>query len=136
MRQNFRVVEGPILGWKQELRKNVTEERFNNARGNFKFSEGPARESKRKLTSQKPTTEAHMANVRLNAGSSENSQAQASLVKSQKNHKVGNDKEWIEAELFSSKLDHRASVKGKKAIARVRVHKETFQSTASSCQVL
>ena len=60
---------------KQELRKNVTEARFNNAMGNFKFSEGLARESKRKLTSQKPTTEAHMANVGLNAGSSENSQA-------------------------------------------------------------
>ena len=60
---------------KQELRKNVTEARFNNAMGNFKFSEGPTREFKRKLTSQKPTTKAHMANVGLNAGSSENSQA-------------------------------------------------------------
>ena len=117
MRQNFRVVKGPILGWKQELRKNVTEERFNNAMGNFKFSEGPARESKRKLTSQKPTTKAHMANVGLNASTSENSQAQASLVKSPKNHEVGNDKERIEAEVFSSKLDHKASVKGKKSIA-------------------
>jgi len=36
---------------KQELRKNVTETRFNNAMGNFKFSDGSARESKRKLTS-------------------------------------------------------------------------------------
>ena len=33
---------------------------------------------------------------------------------------------WTEVEFFSSKLDHRASVKGKKAIARARVHKETF----------
>ena len=49
---------------------------------------------------------------------------------------MGNDKEQTEAEVFSSKLDHRASIKGKKAIAPARVHKETFQSTAGSCQVL
>ena len=77
-----------------------------------------------------------MENVGLNASISENSQAQASLVKSLKNQEVGNDKERTEAEVFLSKLDHRASVKGKKAIARARVHKETFQSIAGSCQVL
>ena len=64
---------------KQELRKNVTEARFNNVTGKFKFSDGPSRESKRKLENQKPTNEAHMANVGLNVGRSDNSQAQASL---------------------------------------------------------
>ena len=102
---------------KQELRKNVTEARFSNVTGKFKFNDGPSRESKRKLADQKPTNEAHMANVGLNVGRSDNAQAQASLVKSPKNHEVGNNKEWTEAEVFSSKLDHRALVKGKKAIA-------------------
>lgn len=48
---------------KQELRKNVNEARFGNTMGKFKFSDGPAREAKRKLTPQNSDKEAHMTNV-------------------------------------------------------------------------
>lgn len=48
---------------KQELRKNVNEARFGNTMGKFKFSDGPAREAKRKLTPQNSVKEAHMTNV-------------------------------------------------------------------------
>ena len=102
---------------KHELRKNVNEARFSNVVGKFKASDGLAREFKRKLLSSKPTTEAPLANVGPKASSSNFYQAHVALGRSPKIHKVGIDKDGP-----LSKVDHRASVKGKKALTRARAH--------------
>ena len=56
MRQNFRVVEGPILGWKQELRKNVIEERFT-SRAQTAKSESPEESSSQQAQNVIPIEE-------------------------------------------------------------------------------
>nr|POE62200.1 uncharacterized protein CFP56_39528 [Quercus suber] len=102
---------------KHELRKNVNEARFSNVVGKFKASDGPAREFKRKLLSSKPATEAHLADVELKASSSDSHQAYIALGRSPKFHEVIKGKDGP-----LSKVDHKALVKGKKALARARAY--------------
>ena len=99
--------------------------------GKFKANDGPTREFKRKLLSSKPTTEAPLADVGPKASRSDFYQAHVALGRSPKVHEVGNDKDGP-----LSKVDHRASIKGKKAFARARAHIVNPQTKTGRCQAL
>lgn len=114
---------------KHELRKNVNEARFSNVVGKFKASDGPAMEFKRKLLSSKPIIKAPLANVGPKASSSDFYQAHVALGRSPKIHEVGINKDGP-----LSKVDHRASVKGKKAFAQARAHIVNLETKTGSCQ--
>ena len=114
---------------KHELRKNVNEARFSNVVEKFKASDGPATEFKRKLLSSKPIIKAPLANVGPKASSSDFYQAHVALGRSPKIHEVGINKDGP-----LSKVDHRASVKGKKAFAQARAHIVNLETKTGSCQ--
>nr|POE55708.1 uncharacterized protein CFP56_27744 [Quercus suber] len=116
---------------KHKLRRNVNEARFNNIVGKFKASDGPAREFKRKLLSSKPATEAHLADVELKASSSVSHQAYVALGRSPNFHDGIKGKDGP-----LSKVDHKVSVKSKKALARAKAYIINPQTKTSSCQAL
>lgn len=75
-----------------------------------------------------------MANAALSVGQNATPQAQVSTKQSPYKIEVGNAKGGVEAEVMSNKSSLKASVKGKKAFARARAHKEVVQGAAGGCQ--
>ena len=114
---------------KHELRKNGNEARFSNVVENFKASDGPAREFKRKLLPSKPNIEAPLSDAGPKVSSLDLHQAHVDLERSPTFHVAGMCKDG-----HLSKEDHRASIKGKKAFARARAHLVNPQTKAGSCQ--
>nr|POE60561.1 uncharacterized protein CFP56_66079 [Quercus suber] len=106
---------------RQELRKNVNEARLSNTTGKFKTNDGPVREAKRKLMPLKSLNEAHFVNAIQSIGNTSAHAAQDSSDQSPYMSNMENAREQNRTDVNFRYANSKASVKGKKALARARI---------------
>ena len=104
----------------QEQRKAESEAKFNFTVGNPSTKNEPNREAKRKLSPPKELSPAQVASVIRSLKPSSFQQAHKSSTKSTEMSKWTDEQPRADLKGRTTKLNHNASVKGKKAIARTR----------------
>ena len=117
---------------RQEQRKAESEAKFNFTAGNTSTKNEPNREAKRKLSPLKELSPAQVASVIRSLKPSSFQQAHKSSTKSTEMSNWTDEQPRAELKGRTTKLNHNASVKGKKAIARTRASQGSTSIAGSS----